>query len=152
MVIVLPALDATQAKTFLIEPLNDAIKPDESTYRVLSSKVRRVVIITASTLADRYQLELKLAKATAVNWTSLLGSGVPSSHVATTSTNEKLQPPKTLPAVEHESSTAKPLPKAKSQRKNWDKLMDEDDDSADSKDPVRSFYTRTALKHCLIIL
>ncbi|ORX37450.1 SGS domain-domain-containing protein [Kockovaella imperatae] len=130
IIIDLPALGGAntdqQQQRITLKPLSASILPDQSTSRVLSSKI-----------------ELKLAKVVPENWISLLYSPdstplnplsanqvqTPGLNGEATGSSAETRPvkPDVMPAT-----TSAPVPNVKA-RKNWDKVVEEDDEGA--KDP-----------------
>ncbi|GFZ46055.1 hypothetical protein JCM24511_04301 [Saitozyma sp. JCM 24511] len=138
VVVLLPPLkeDDTKKKVTL-EPLWGVIKPEESTVRVLSTKI-----------------ELKLTKVSPDNWPSLLGApgGVSSSAIpgpnSQSTTSSSSQPSEAGPSASSAPSALKRVSlatnvpktggpeKVNAQRRNWDKVVeDELEENDDSKDP-----------------
>lgn len=128
LTIILPNLSEPHGikEEISLEPLYAETIPDDSSYRVLSTKASSFVPIGHVWIKLTRQIELKIAKAEPLNWPSLLSSGatIPAGPSSATPNNP------IMPA--QQPSEEKPKPK----RKNWDKLEDEEEDK-DSKDPVR---------------
>lgn len=94
------------------------IKPSDSSYRVLSTKVSYPGPEEYDKLIA--QIELKLAKADGVNWPTLLSNG----ETQRAGPSQFIQP----------SASEVPVDKPKPKRKNWDTVVDEEEE--ESKDPV----------------
>ncbi|RSH92036.1 hypothetical protein EHS25_009407 [Saitozyma podzolica] len=136
VVVLLPPLKQGEdtKKQVTLGPLWGIIKPEESTVRVLSSKI-----------------ELKLAKNSPDNWTSLLGApgGAsslarpgPSSQPAASSSSQPSEAGLSAPPALQGVGLASNVPrtggpeKVNAQRRNWDKVIeDELEENDDSKDP-----------------
>ncbi|OCF45303.1 hypothetical protein I317_00826 [Kwoniella heveanensis CBS 569] len=136
----LPALSngavgaAAGARSFTLGPLYSTIVPGESTTRVLNTKI-----------------EVKLAKASPINWQTLLAdpsrpapsqyaqastSQLPSASTPTATSGSTPAVPSSAPAPGPSSDGAKYRPKT-STRKNWDRLVDDElaDKEDEAKDP-----------------
>lgn len=127
IVIVLPDDDGPLKKRVKFDPLYAPIHPDQTTHRVLSSKI-----------------EIKLAKATADNWAGILSTGSqspnlinpPASFQPASSTLPPAVPAETAaPAVSPDTATPGPSGRTSKPKKNWDKIEDQDDEDGGSKDP-----------------
>ncbi|TXT10776.1 hypothetical protein VHUM_02281 [Vanrija humicola] len=104
--VILPPLSGEDAgKRFELGPLVGSIVPGECSERVLGTKVGSR---TPSSLTR--QIELKLTKEEPGGWTDVVGTG------SVTPASTSSAPP---PAA---------APKPKPARKNWDKLVDDEDD------------------------
>ncbi|KAK4689485.1 suppressor of G2 allele of SKP1, partial [Tremellales sp. Uapishka_1] len=101
-----PGTEDSRPKRIVIEPLFGEIRPEDSTWRVASTK-----------------FEIKLAKASPITWTTLLS--LPGSSAAPITIQS------TLP-----SATVVTNARPKPTKKNWDKLLDDElAEKADTKDP-----------------
>ncbi|WRT64398.1 uncharacterized protein IL334_001330 [Kwoniella shivajii] len=134
----LPSLSAgngIESREIIFEPLYDLINPDQSTFRVLNTKI-----------------ELKLSKTNPINWPTILSN--PSRPTPSNPTIIKSNPSSSPPINQGnagpstsapESTFAKPEVAVgegsrKKEKKNWDKvLQDEEEDEGeggnDNKDP-----------------
>ena len=137
----LPTLDKegqqpSTSQRMTLHPLAASIVPDQSSYRVLSTKVSFIVRRSRAVALILLQIELKLAKAVPDNWSALLSD--PTSNSSGSAQAGPSNPSSSVPVPQAGDSTVPaappaPLPKAKP-KKNWDKLVDEADDGP--KDPV----------------
>ena len=117
----LPELENTGSgskRKITFAPLYAEINPSNSSYRVLSTKVSSWILEQDNKLI--LQIELKLAKADGINWPTLLSTG----ETQRAGPSQPIRP----------SAGEVPVDKPKPKRKNWDTVVDEEEE--ESKDPV----------------
>ncbi|WVQ61922.1 uncharacterized protein L199_000055 [Kwoniella botswanensis] len=118
----LPSGPGAEGRTISFEPLFDEIGTEGSTYRVLNTKI-----------------EIKVLKINPINWPSLL-SDPDSTSTGGPSSSSSQRTTIVSPAPAPSEATPTPAPTTevkKKEKKNWDKVLEDElvEDQSDDKDP-----------------